>query len=247
LSAAGFLCFSINYRLDDDVILNQPAVFNGRRTGIASDQIDDFKTAIRAARSDPRCNGKVYLLGGSAGASNAMVTAVTGTVGDDKPDGVICLSGGFDLTDYTGFPAANPPSIRPIVQDGEMYANVGRPAGSNPPPPPALTDPPLDPSYTVPMHAVSAVAQTIANVPPTLLVNGTVEFMPVHQVDVMITALQNAGTPTFTTYPATPSNYQKNILPSDKHSWDNWLLPVATGSSVLVKDEVIEFLHRIDS
>src|SRR5438034_1363734 len=98
LSAAGFLCFAITYRLDVGLILGQPAIFNGRRTGVAGptsdihDQSDDVRTAIRAARADPDCNGKVYGVGGSAGGCHVLFAAVTGTLGDDKPDAAVGLS-----------------------------------------------------------------------------------------------------------------------------------------------------------
>jgi hypothetical protein len=58
------------------------------------EQTDDVQLAIRTARADPRCNGLVYCVGGSAGGSHSAFMAATGTAGDDMPDLVAILSCG---------------------------------------------------------------------------------------------------------------------------------------------------------
>jgi len=60
-------------------------------------QTTDVRMAIRAARRDPRCNGLVYCVGGSAGASHAAYLAGRGKPGDDQPDLVVCFSGIYDF------------------------------------------------------------------------------------------------------------------------------------------------------
>jgi hypothetical protein len=63
------------------------------------EQTDDVQVAIRTARADPRCDGRVYCLGGSAGASHALYMAATGTAGDDRPDLFVGLSGVYNMSD----------------------------------------------------------------------------------------------------------------------------------------------------
>ena len=50
------------------------------------DQSDDVKLAVLAARYDPRCNGQVGSVGGSAGGYETAFVATTGTVGQDRID-----------------------------------------------------------------------------------------------------------------------------------------------------------------
>jgi hypothetical protein len=63
------------------------------------EQTTDVQMAIRAARRDPRCDGRVYGVGGSAGASHALYVTATGTPGDYQFDLVVFLSGVYDLAD----------------------------------------------------------------------------------------------------------------------------------------------------
>ena len=233
LSAAGFLCFAITYRLDIGLILGQPAIFNGRRTGVAGptsdihDQSDDVKTAIRAARADPNCNGKVYGVGGSAGGCHVLFAAVTGTLGDDKPDAAVGLSGTYDGTD---FPEGTT-RISPFKFDWLTYVDV-----------PVVADPP--PSSIDSIINASPAWQSISDVPPILLVASQNDPMPSNQIPDMVSALQNAGVPTFTDWPVL-SDYQKNVNPGNAHSFNNWLMPVASDSAELVRDEVIAFFDSI--
>jgi len=76
LAAAGFIALSIEYRL-------APLGFLEGQTsdGRFPDQSDDVKLAVLAARSDPRCNGKVGSVGGSAGGYQTAFVAGTGTIG----------------------------------------------------------------------------------------------------------------------------------------------------------------------
>ena len=62
LAAAGYLALSIEYRLAP------PGMLAGQTSdGRFPQQTDDVKVAVRAARNDPRGNGKVGGVGGSAG------------------------------------------------------------------------------------------------------------------------------------------------------------------------------------
>lgn len=82
----------------------------GRDSGRPTQQINDIKSLIAAARNDSRCNGKLGILGGSSGATHAAWAAIDQTHSDvwpvwDKtlrPDAVACLSGAYDFADRVG-------------------------------------------------------------------------------------------------------------------------------------------------
>ncbi|PYK38112.1 MAG: hypothetical protein DME60_11710, partial [Verrucomicrobia bacterium] len=94
LRDAGYLALSIEYRLAP------PGSIAGQTSdGRYPDQTNDCKVAVRAARADPRCNGKVGAVGASAGATHAAYLASDGTTGDDKVDVAVCLSGAYDFSD----------------------------------------------------------------------------------------------------------------------------------------------------
>jgi hypothetical protein len=62
------------------------------------------KLAVRTARSDPRCNGQVGSVGGSAGGYHTAFVATTGTIGDDRIDVGVSLSGAYDISDFSPNP-----------------------------------------------------------------------------------------------------------------------------------------------
>lgn len=122
LAQNGFWGLSVEYRLaPPGREMNTPAGANGfvpgnhespgqdtvNDTGHYPKQTTDVQTAIRIARADPRCNGLVYCIGGSAGASHTMYLAGTGTVGDDCPDlAVGCSIGISNWADANMWPLA---------------------------------------------------------------------------------------------------------------------------------------------
>jgi pimeloyl-ACP methyl ester carboxylesterase len=62
--------------------------------GYYPEQTDDVRDAIVHYRNDPRSNGQVVVIGGSAGGSHALYLAATGTPGYDMPDLAVILSCG---------------------------------------------------------------------------------------------------------------------------------------------------------
>ncbi len=107
LAAAGYLALSTEYRLaPPHTPMNAPNhLAPSQDTVVPADeghypeQTTDVQMAIRAARRDPRCDGRVYGVGGSAGASHALYVTATGTPGDYQFDLVVFLSGVYDLAD----------------------------------------------------------------------------------------------------------------------------------------------------
>ena len=99
LAAAGYIAFSIEYRLAP------PGALHGQTSdGRFPDQSDDVKLAVRTARLDPRCNGQVGAVGGSAGGYEVAFYVATGTPGDDRLDFGVSLSGAYDLSDFSPNP-----------------------------------------------------------------------------------------------------------------------------------------------
>jgi acetyl esterase/lipase len=110
LATSGFVAFATEYRLapPGGTASNEmgnpphptPAQNDLGDDGHYPEQTTDVQMAIRAARADSRCNGKVYLVGGSAGASHSLYMAATGTRGDDQPDLIVlCSTGVSHLSD----------------------------------------------------------------------------------------------------------------------------------------------------
>lgn len=96
LAAAGYVAFSITYRLAP------PGSLPGQRSlGQFPDQYDDVRLAVLAARNDSRGNGEVGSVGGSAGGTHTAWVAATGTPGSDRIDVGVSLSGAYDFSDFT--------------------------------------------------------------------------------------------------------------------------------------------------
>jgi acetyl esterase/lipase len=100
LSQYGFMGVAIEYRLaPPHTEMNSPAhPFPGQNDihddGYYPEQTDDVRDAIVHYRNDPRSNGQVVVIGGSAGGSHALYLAATGTPGYDMPDLAVILSCG---------------------------------------------------------------------------------------------------------------------------------------------------------
>ena len=100
LSKYGFMGVAIEYRLaPPHVPMNSPAhPFPGQNDihddGHYPEQTDDVRDAIVHYRNDPRSNGQVVVIGGSAGGSHSLYLAATGTPGYDMPDLAVLLSCG---------------------------------------------------------------------------------------------------------------------------------------------------------
>ncbi len=164
LANAGYLAFSIEYRLAP----------NGSLDGQTSDgrypqQTDDVKMAIRAARADPRCNGQVGAVGGSAGGHHTAYCAATGTIGDDRLDVGVSLSGVYDFTDFRA-----DPNINTFIIDVTNYVGVSEFD---------LTD----------LQAASPVNFVDTKIAPLFLINSAQDTMPFSQLADMTTTLDSLG------------------------------------------------------
>jgi acetyl esterase/lipase len=99
LAAAGYIAFSVEYRLAP------PGRLEGQVSdGHFPDQPNDIRLAVLAARFDSRCNGQVGSVGGSAGGYETAFMAGTGTAGVDRLDVGVSLSGVYDCSDFSPDP-----------------------------------------------------------------------------------------------------------------------------------------------
>jgi hypothetical protein len=219
MSAAGYLALSIAYRLAP------PGRIDGQTsTGCAPQQYDDIKMAARAARADPRCNGKLGVIGGSAGGTHAAWLAVDHLAtetppwsGEDRPNGAVCLSGPYNFTDYR--PNAN---LDGLVSNVTSYCCV-----------PDTTDP-TDEDRAI-LDANSPVTRVDNMARPMLLVNSQHDFTPIEQQEDMVAALDAA----FGNEP----NYEGITLSGNDHAWALW--PVIISGTETVKDRALAFFAAI--
>ena len=164
LANAGYLAFSISYRLAP------PGSIPGQRSsGQFPDQYDDVHLAVAAARADPRGNGQVGAVGGSAGATHASWTAATGVPGADRLDVAVCLSGAYDFADAT-------PDNGLIFFISVVTNYVGVPAEDK-----------------VSLRAASPAWVLDAGVAPLYLFDTADDLMPGAQLDNMIAHLDGLG------------------------------------------------------
>ena len=169
LAAAGYVAYSINYRLAP------PGSIPGQRSlGQFPDQYDDVHLAVQAARDDYRCNGKVGAVGGSAGATHAVWVSTTGTAGQNRLDAAVGISGAYDFSDFS------PDSGISLFID--IVTNyVGVPS----------TD-------TVSLRAASPAWIVNKTVAPLYLVDSEGDLMPAAQLDDMATHLASVGARNYT-------------------------------------------------
>ena len=164
LANAGFLAFAIDYRLAP------PGSIPGQTSsGRFPEQYDDVHLAVRAARNDARSNGQVGGVGGSSGGTHAAWTASTGTLGDDRLDVAVCLSGSYDFSDFSPDPNLD-----------EFIATVTNYVG-------------VLPTDTVALRAASPAWVLDATVAPLFLVDSVGDTIPAAQLDDMVAQLSATG------------------------------------------------------
>ncbi len=164
LAAAGYLALSIEYRLAP------PGMLPGQVSdGRFPQQTDDVKLAVQTARNDPRCNGQVGAVGGSAGGYHAAFAATTGTPGDDRVDVAVSLSGAYDFSDFS--PSPNVDNLTPTVTN---YVGVST-------------------ADTTALRNASPAWLLDHSAAPLYLVNTLEDSMPYSQLSDMIAKLDAAG------------------------------------------------------
>jgi len=164
LAAAGYIAFSINYRLAP------PGSLPGQSSlGRFPDQPADVHLAVQAARNDPRTTGKVGAVGGSSGASHAAWVAATGAAGNDRLEVAVCLSGFYDFSDLRA-----DSQVHLVIRTVTNYVGV---------PSTDLTA----------LRAASPAWVLTRSVAPLFLVDSTNDLIPSVQLDDMVAQLDAAG------------------------------------------------------
>ncbi len=150
--------------------------------------------AVRAARADSRCNGKVGAVGGSAGATHAAYLSTVGTSGDDKLDVAVCLSAAYDFSDYSSLYDYRP-------EAGTFRLNVTNYVNTT------ETD-------SAGLYAASPVAFVTWDISPLFIISTDNDSMPLAQPGLMINQLNSVGA----------TNYQQLLITgSGMHSFAYWV------------------------
>ena len=189
------------------------------------EQTDDVQLAIRTARADPRCDGRVYCVGGSAGAAHSVYMAATGAAGDDRPDLVVGLSGPYELDDLAHLQA-------PCVPDETCFVE----AVLNYLPEPSATDV-VDHNYTpylADLHAASPTTYVNSDMPPLFLTCSSNDTggVDTFQLPDLIAKLNLVGLTETSSSVPTASQYKKNIIPvpappaPGTHAFAYWYFPI---------------------
>lgn len=164
-AAAGFNAFQVEYRL-----ASRRGIPGQKSAGRYPDQINDLKLAVRAARKYPGGNGKVGAIGGSAGGSHDVYLAADGTVGDDRLDAAVALSGAYDFTEDGA------------EEQRAFHRLVKNYAGSE------------DPAT---LQKASPITYVDAKVAPLFVAASDHEAMPPSQYDDLVKKLNAAGVTNF--------------------------------------------------
>ena len=191
LAAAGYLALAIEYHLAPPAKPMPQQV----TPGYYPLQTDDVRDAIMAASRDPRCNGKVVAAGGSAGASHAAYCAATGTLGLDRFDAAVCLSGAYDFGDAQSLGDALRRNFKTDVQN---YVNT--------------TD-------VTKLLAASPVTFVTDSISPLFLVATNNDPMPFEQLPDMVDALQSAGAADYQQLLITEPNGPDGFT---RHAFEYW-------------------------
>jgi acetyl esterase/lipase len=218
LANAGYYTLVVGYRLARPGLIPDQECHDNEASmdmsGVAPTQSKDIEALIRAARADSHCNGKVGVLGGSAGATHAMYAALDthrdpvgtwpqwNTFRTDLPDAAIGLSGAYDFADRTALPYCDRKGgdILDLFQmDIENYTRKVC----------ALDQLPLSPVGVLDNYNHHTV------LPPLLFFSAPDDAVPITQLTDLSCALDNMGIP-----------YTAEIVTGDqnchKHSFDYW-------------------------
>jgi acetyl esterase/lipase len=221
LAAAGFLVFSIDYRLAPEGLILHQHVHDGTPEGIASgrppQQSNDVKQQILAAKYDPKSNGIVFLIGGSGGATHGLWAAldpnptVPGWSAAEFPKAIVALSAPCDLSSRVG---DNQHDVQIFGMDVENYTNS------------------TDRGYQYSVSPIALVAAA-TNIPPIRLYATQMDPVPHQQAEAMRDALFDHGG---------VDVLEWTIPGINLHAFNYWhTLNPLTGNYVSV--EVIDFLR----
>ncbi len=213
LNAAGYLAFSVDHRLaPEGHILNQ-LPHSDPSSGRPPQQTNDIKQQILAAKYHPKCNGTVFVIGGSSGGAHAAWAALdledttnNGWGLSEHPKAIVGLSGSYDLSSRD---ADDQMVLSHFVDVVTNYTNIDN-------------RDPGDPGQ----YAVSAISRialiNASNIPPMRLYNSDAESMPYQQMNGFHDALFAHG---FFDVVQTPLN-------GSLHAFQYWNTEISPGLTV---------------
>ena len=242
IAAAGYFVVSVFYELaPPGYIYKQPCHEDdvdepGWRMAL---ETNDIKALVRALRNDPRCNGKVGVVGGSAGATLAVTVALDKNPtpngdwpmwclggADDRPDCAAMLSTIYDFSDWT------PPTGEVVTDRAYVRLGMENYAQSFPADVDTLANLPLNPVVLVRQGGGPSWPFK-----PLFLINSYYDSPTAyHQIVTMSCELEAKGL-------VLGTDYQRLTVPGDGHafaywgSWDHESDPHKT-----VGEDVIAFL-----
>ncbi|MGH8091937.1 MAG: alpha/beta hydrolase family protein [Chthoniobacterales bacterium] len=229
----GYYVLIATYRLAPcDVITGQTchdeSTQAGKDSGRPTQQVNDIKSLVRAARADGKCNGFLGIVGGSAGATHAAWVAIDQTESlvwpvwnsTLRPDCVVCLSGAYDFGDETD-PGYE--TITGFEENIENYTDT--------------CDPRIENLYA----PVTLLAGQPTDIKPMLLVNSMEDLMPFSQIGDMVCALERRG--------VSSTLYQTLSIPGSDHAFDFWYdwdggIVVPPNPTLTVATHAVAFLDQ---
>ena len=241
LANAGFLALATEYRLaPPHTEMNTPDhPAPSQNTAVSVDdghypeQTDDVQLAIRAARADPRCNGLVYGVGGSAGGCHVLYLMARGAPGDDQFDLGVSLSPVTKADDVAWLQAPCIPGdacAEPVL---ENY--LGIPLGS------AF-------SHLPELAAASPTTYVTSSLPPCFFLysDHDASHLETFERTDLINALESVGITEITAGTPQAGKYKQILVPvasGTKHAFEYWGLPVdGIAGHPTVRDTVITWL-----
>jgi acetyl esterase/lipase len=240
LADSGFLVFSGDYRLAPCSIINgQPRHApspspspSPEASGRPPEQTDDVMALMIAAKNDPRCNGKVGVIGSSVGGFLSLYAALypTSISGSGRPPWTIayrpvCLvtfSSPFDLGDQD--PSNDPFNDMPYIKSIQNYIGTCSRSDARAASPIALIDSGVTGTFT-PLLAFQGVSDPVN---------------PPRQATDMESAFVHAGVDQclYQILRVTESPYD------ERHALSLWTAPDPTGVYPTIGDRVVAFLHE---
>ncbi|MBA3963853.1 MAG: alpha/beta hydrolase fold domain-containing protein [Chthoniobacterales bacterium] len=229
MASRGYNVYVCAYRLAPCGLVKGQACHDDTVAGLASgrppQQTNDIKAFIKAARADGRSNGKLAVIGGSAGGSHAAFVALdtASSVGwpnwtaTDRADVTACLSGAYNFSDQTA-ESYGPDPLPDFQFYVENYTNS------------------CDPDVLRSLSPVAKVgSSTASNFKPMYIINSEKDPMPFHQIVDLKCALEGAGVDT--------SKYKVVTIPhSHEHAFDFWFTIDAADPTKTWGDHIMDFV-----
>jgi dienelactone hydrolase len=237
LAEAGFFALATEYRLSPPhTFMNTPTHLAPSQNTVSTaddghypEQTSDVQMAIRAARIDPRCDGRVYGVGGSAGASHVAYMMATGTPGDDQFDLGICCSGVYRLNDQAHLAVNYPPGQTNFHAACMNY--IGRPD-----PYPNYSQPDLNALW-----AASPATYVHVGMPPIFFMVSSDDAggVDTFQYGDLTKALKGAGMKETSSATPQAGKYKRMIVPvtTQTHAFKYWkstaTVPVGSKNAII--------------